>query len=154
MAGDVHPEWIAETWDNITSRCDALPLTPAQETEIARRLDEHDADPDDVIPWETIKAEADKRLNGSASRRGRVIEYNLDGPGFPKPSRHEARMSATTVKEEVRRLADRLPDEATWEDVEYEIYVRRQIEAGLKDSREGRTIPHEEIRRRFGLSEQ
>ena len=60
-------------------------------------------------------------------------------------------MSATTVKEEVRRLADLLPDEATWEDVEYEIYVRRQIDAGLKDSHEGRTISLEEARRQFGL---
>src|SRR5512135_3800239 len=34
---------------------------------------------------------------------------------------------------------------------EYEVYVRQTIEAGLKDSREGRTVPLAEARRRFGL---
>lgn len=60
-------------------------------------------------------------------------------------------MSTSTVKEEARRLVERLSDDATWEDVQYEIYVRQAIEAGLKDSREGRTVPLEEARRRFGL---
>jgi predicted transcriptional regulator len=60
-------------------------------------------------------------------------------------------MSSSTVKEEVRRLAERLPDDATWEDLQYQIYVRQAIEAGLKDSREGRTVPLAEARRRFGL---
>jgi predicted transcriptional regulator len=60
-------------------------------------------------------------------------------------------MASSTVKEEVRQLADRLPDDATWEDLQYHIYVRQAIEAGLKDSREGRTVPLEEARRRFGL---
>lgn len=60
-------------------------------------------------------------------------------------------MSSTTVKEEARRLIDRLPEDATWEDIQYEVYVRQAIEAGLKDSREGRTVPLDEARRRFGL---
>ena len=60
-------------------------------------------------------------------------------------------MSATTVKEEARRLVERLSEDATWEDLQYEIYGRQAIEAGLKDSREGRTVPLEEARRRFGL---
>jgi predicted transcriptional regulator len=60
-------------------------------------------------------------------------------------------MTPSTVKEEARRLIERLPDEATWEDLQYEIYVRQAIEAGLKDSREGRTVPLDEARRRFGL---
>ena len=53
---------IEEIWDSITAEVDAFPLTPAQEAEIGRRLDEHDADPDDVIPWETIKSEAEARF--------------------------------------------------------------------------------------------
>lgn len=60
-------------------------------------------------------------------------------------------MSTTTIKDEARRLIERLPDDATWEDLQYEIYVRQAIEAGLKDSREGRTVSLEEARRRFGL---
>jgi predicted transcriptional regulator len=57
------------------------------------------------------------------------------------------------VKEEALRLVERLPEDATWEDLQYEIYVRQAIEAGLKDSREGRTVPLAEARRRFGLGE-
>ena len=60
-------------------------------------------------------------------------------------------MTNATVKEEARRLIELLPDNATWEDLHYEIYVRQAVEAGLKDSREGRTLPHDEVRRRFGL---
>jgi hypothetical protein len=60
-------------------------------------------------------------------------------------------MSTTTVKEEARRLVDRLPEDATWEDIQYEVYVRQAIESGLKDSREGRTVPLADARRRFGF---
>lgn len=60
-------------------------------------------------------------------------------------------MPSQTVKEEARRLVERLSDDASWEDLQYEIYVRQAIEAGLKDSREGRTVPLEEARCRFGL---
>ncbi len=60
-------------------------------------------------------------------------------------------MSASTIKEEAHRLIDRLPEDATWEDIQYEVYVRQAIEAGLKDSRESRVVPLEEARRRFGV---
>ncbi|MCU0916766.1 MAG: hypothetical protein MUC88_19735 [Planctomycetes bacterium] len=54
-----------------------------------------------------------------------------------------------TVKEEARRLLDRLPDEASWDDLMYEIYVRKKIAAGLKAAEEGKLISHEEVKRRF-----
>jgi hypothetical protein len=60
-------------------------------------------------------------------------------------------MPTASVKEEARRLVERLPDDATWEDLQYQIYFRQAVEAGLKDSREGRVLPLEEARRRFGL---
>ena len=60
-------------------------------------------------------------------------------------------MTNATVKDEARRLVERLPEDATWEDLQYEIDFRQAVEAGLKDSREGRTVPLEEARRRFGL---
>lgn len=58
----------------------------------------------------------------------------------------------STVKEEAKRLIDRLPNEATWEDVIYEMYVRNKVERGLKDVAEGRTVLHEEVRKRFSRS--
>ena len=55
----------------------------------------------------------------------------------------------STVKEEVRELAERLPEEATWDDVMYELYVRQKIAAGIKAADEGRVVSHEEVKRRF-----
>ena len=60
-------------------------------------------------------------------------------------------MPATNVRDETRRLAEELPDDATWDDVFYQVYVRQSIEAGL-DVRAGRIISATEVRRRLGLS--
>jgi hypothetical protein len=60
-------------------------------------------------------------------------------------------MSIPTVKEQARRLVERLPDDATWEDLQNEINTLLAIEAGLTVSREGRTVALAEARRRFGL---
>ena len=59
---DARLDLIEEIWDSIADQVETLPLTPAQEAEIGRRLNDHDANPDDVIPWETIKAEAEARF--------------------------------------------------------------------------------------------
>jgi hypothetical protein len=56
-----------------------------------------------------------------------------------------------SVKEEARRLVEQLPDDATWDDIMYQMYVHQSIEAGLKDCREGRTLSVAELRRRLGL---
>jgi len=54
-----------------------------------------------------------------------------------------------TVKEEVRRILDSLPDDATLEDIQYRIYVRQAITAGLRDVDQGRVISQEEVERRM-----
>lgn len=54
-----------------------------------------------------------------------------------------------TVKEEIRSLIDSLPDDATWDQVMYEIYVRQKIAEGEKAIAEGRVLPHEEVKKRF-----
>ena len=54
-----------------------------------------------------------------------------------------------TAKEAARHLIDRLPDQATWEDIMHELYVKQKIEAGLKAVEDGRTIPHEDMKRRL-----
>lgn len=60
-------------------------------------------------------------------------------------------MTTTNLKEEARRLIDNLADDANWDDLMEEIYVRVAIENGLRDSEAGRTVPVEEVRARFGL---
>jgi len=55
----------------------------------------------------------------------------------------------TTAKEEVRALLDRLPDDASLNDIQYHIYVRQKIEHGLEAVRNGNVIPHGEIEKRM-----
>lgn len=50
-----------------------------------------------------------------------------------------------SVKDSVLELVRQLPDECTWDDVMYQIYVRQKIEAGLADLEQGRTVPHDEV---------
>ncbi len=55
------------------------------------------------------------------------------------------------VKNEARRIVEQLPDDATWDDVLYEIFVAQAIEAGLKDCQEGRILPINKVREHLGL---
>ena len=61
-------------------------------------------------------------------------------------------MSTTDLKQEAQRLIEKLPANATWDDLMYEIYVRQAIEAGLADSETGRTLDIKEVRAKFGLA--
>jgi predicted transcriptional regulator len=54
-----------------------------------------------------------------------------------------------TAKDEVRRILDRVPDDATLEDIQYHIYVRAKIERGLEDVKEGRVLTQEEVESRM-----
>ena len=54
-----------------------------------------------------------------------------------------------TAKEEVRKLLDQLPDDATLEDIQYHIYVCQKIERGLQDVAAGRVVTLEEAERRM-----
>lgn len=59
----------------------------------------------------------------------------------------------TTIKTEAHRIVEQLPDDASWEDLIYRLYVRQSIEAGLRDSEAGRVESVAEVRRSFGLPE-
>ena len=54
-----------------------------------------------------------------------------------------------TVKEQARRMLDELPEGATWDDIFYELYTRRQVAMGMQDVDEGRTVSDEDARREF-----
>jgi predicted transcriptional regulator len=53
-------------------------------------------------------------------------------------------MSAA-IKDALRELADQLPDECTWDDVMYQVYVRQKIQAGLDDLAAGRVLDDDEV---------
>jgi hypothetical protein len=55
----------------------------------------------------------------------------------------------STAKEEVRKMLDQLPDDASFEDIQYHIYVREKIERGLKDIQEGCVLSQEDVEERM-----
>lgn len=57
----------------------------------------------------------------------------------------------STAKEEAINLITRLPDEASWDDIMYEMYVKKKIELGIKAADEGRDVTHEEVKRMFSV---
>lgn len=61
-----------------------------------------------------------------------------------------------TAKEQVRRLLEKLPENATLNDIRYEIsdglyslYVKQQIDLGMQAARDGRVTPHDQVKKRF-----
>ncbi|QDV70855.1 hypothetical protein Poly24_45880 [Rosistilla carotiformis] len=57
--------------------------------------------------------------------------------------------TAEPAKTAAKAILDALPDDASWEDVQYHLYVRQQIDAGLEDDATGRLIDTDEMRRRL-----
>ena len=55
----------------------------------------------------------------------------------------------STAKEEIRKLLDRLPDDASFEDIQYHIYVREKIGQGVEDIEAARVLGQEEVERRM-----
>ncbi|MBK8181630.1 MAG: hypothetical protein IPK63_01425 [Candidatus Competibacteraceae bacterium] len=54
-----------------------------------------------------------------------------------------------TAKETAKQVIDRLPDQASWDDILYELYVKQQIDLGLATAAEGKTVAHEDAQRRL-----
>lgn len=57
----------------------------------------------------------------------------------------------STTKEEAINLITRLPDEASWDDIMYEMYVKKRIEMGIKAADEDRVVAHEHVKRMFSI---
>lgn len=54
-----------------------------------------------------------------------------------------------TAKQSALASIGHLPDQASWDDIMYELYVKLKIEAGLKAVETGRVISHEEMKERL-----
>ena len=57
-------------------------------------------------------------------------------------------MSKATVKEEMKKILESLPEDCTWEDFQYHIYVREKIERGVAAVDAGDIISQEEAEKR------
>jgi hypothetical protein len=60
-------------------------------------------------------------------------------------------MAEPMGKDEAHELVNRMPENATWDDLIDEIYVRQVIERGRADSRARRTTAIKDVRHRYGL---
>ena len=56
-------------------------------------------------------------------------------------------------KQQAHALIDKLPDNATWDDMMRELYEHQAIERGLADSDTNRVTDNKAIRAHYGLSE-
>lgn len=54
-----------------------------------------------------------------------------------------------TVKEEARQVLEHLPENVSWDQLLYELYVRQKISAGIQAADDGRVISHEDVKKRF-----
>ncbi|MEX0783196.1 MAG: hypothetical protein WD557_11140 [Dehalococcoidia bacterium] len=58
----------------------------------------------------------------------------------------------STVKERLQNILDELPDDVSFEDAVYQMYLQAKIGRGLADVEAGRTVSTEEIKSRFRLT--
>jgi len=62
-------------------------------------------------------------------------------------------MPSVNRKQVAHQLIDRLPDDASYDDMMRELYERQAIERGLADSDAGRAKDVKDVRAKYGLSE-
>ena len=62
-------------------------------------------------------------------------------------------MHSTNRKQVAHQLIDKLPDDATYDDMMRELYERQAIERGLADSDADRVTDNKAIRAQYGLPE-
>ena len=53
------------------------------------------------------------------------------------------------AKREALELIQQLPDNSSFEDIQYHLYVREKVEGGLRDLKRRRTVSQKEVERRM-----
>ncbi len=56
----------------------------------------------------------------------------------------------TTAKQEVRSLLQKLPNNCTFEDIQYHLYVIEKINRGLQRAKREGSISQQEVEKRLG----
>ena len=54
-----------------------------------------------------------------------------------------------TAKEAARQIIEEMPDQATWDDIMYELYVNQKIDTGLRAAEEGQVVSQDQTKRRI-----
>jgi predicted transcriptional regulator len=53
-------------------------------------------------------------------------------------------------KNEALQLIQNLPEDSTFEDIQYHLYVREKVEKGLKDFEAGRSLTQAQVEEKMG----
>lgn len=54
-----------------------------------------------------------------------------------------------TTKEIAKKMIDTLPDEADMDTIIYTLYIKSKFEKGEREIKEGKGIPHDEVKKRL-----
>ncbi len=54
-----------------------------------------------------------------------------------------------TAKQAAQQVIGQLQDQASWDDIMYELYVKQKLEKGLKAVEDSRVVSHEEAKKRL-----
>ncbi len=63
--------------------------------------------------------------------------------------RNTMQSETETIKQAASSVLQNLPDDVTWERIQYHLFVRQQIELGLADAEAGRLLETSEVRKRL-----
>lgn len=58
-------------------------------------------------------------------------------------------MRKANVKTEMVKMLKALPDDLTWEDIQYHIYVRQKVERAMADIKAGTVLSQKEVERQM-----
>ena len=62
-------------------------------------------------------------------------------------------VASHSVREAALQVVQQIDDDATWDDLQYRLYVRQKIEAGLADVEAGRVSTTIEVMRSLGVDD-
>lgn len=54
---------------------------------------------------------------------------------------------AVSNKQVALQMIERMPDDASLEEIMYQLYFSERVERGLEELEEGKTVSHEEVKR-------
>jgi len=57
----------------------------------------------------------------------------------------------SNAKQEAKKLLDKLPDGASWDDIMYQLYVRQKYERGIQAANRGDGMVHDQVKKLFRL---
>ncbi|MBI4548267.1 MAG: hypothetical protein HY707_09820 [Ignavibacteriae bacterium] len=77
---------------------------------------------------------------------GKVKEQSV---AYSAKKKSSAQSILAKPKQATLKMLRNLRDDVTYEDIMYELYVMQKIENGMKQIMQGKTIPHDEVKKRL-----